>query len=95
MRWAGRSREAFGDRPGHALFGIQQGGLDEQLRGESADALKAIGFEGYAVGGLAVGEGQKAMFEVLDFAPDQLPGATHRARGYRYPRNAIAKGRRR
>lgn len=73
MRWAGRSREAFGDRPGYALFGIQQGGLDEQLRGESADALKAIGFEGYAVGGLAVGEGQKAMFEVLDFAPDQLP----------------------
>ena len=59
--------------PGHALFGIQQGGLDEQLRGESADALQAIGFEGYAVGGLAVGEGQKAMFEVLDFAPDQLP----------------------
>jgi queuine tRNA-ribosyltransferase len=73
MRWAERSRAAFGDRPGHALFGIQQGGLDEQLRGESADALKAIGFEGYAVGGLAVGEGQKAMFEVLDFAPDQLP----------------------
>jgi len=73
MRWAARSREAFGARPGHALFGIQQGGLDEQLRGESADALKAIGFEGYAVGGLAVGEGQKAMFEVLDFAPDQLP----------------------
>jgi queuine tRNA-ribosyltransferase len=73
MRWAERSREAFGLRPGHALFGIQQGGLDEQLRGESAEALKAIGFEGYAVGGLAVGEGQKAMFEVLDFAPDQLP----------------------
>ena len=73
MRWAERSRAAFGDSPGHALFGIQQGGLDEQLRGESADALKAIGFEGYAVGGLAVGEGQKAMFEVLDFAPDQLP----------------------
>ena len=73
MRWAERSREAFGLRPGHALFGIQQGGLDEQLRGESAEALKTIGFEGYAVGGLAVGEGQKAMFEVLDFAPDQLP----------------------
>ena len=73
MRWAERSRAAFGNRPGHALFGIQQGGLHEQLRGESADALKAIGFEGYAVGGLAVGEGQKAMFEVLDFAPDQLP----------------------
>ena len=73
MRWAERSRAAFGDRPRHALFGIQQGGLDEQLRGESADALQAIGFEGYAVGGLAVGEGQKAMFDVLDFAPGQLP----------------------
>ena len=73
MRWAERSRAAFGDRPRRALFGIQQGGLDEQLRGESADALQAIGFEGYAVGGLAVGEGQKAMFDVLDFAPGQLP----------------------
>ena len=73
VRWAERSRAAFGDRPRHALFGIQQGGLDEQLRGESADALQAIGFEGYAVGGLAVGEGQKAMFDVLNFAPDQLP----------------------
>ena len=73
MRWAARSREAFGDRPGHALFGIQQGGLDEELRGESAEALKAIGFDGYAVGGLAVGEGQEAMFACLDFAPEQLP----------------------
>ena len=73
MRWAERSRIAFGDRPGYAQFGIQQGGLDEELRGESAEALKEIGFEGYAVGGLAVGEGQKAMFDVLEFAPDQLP----------------------
>ncbi len=73
MRWAARSREAFGDRPGHALFGIQQGGLDEDLRGQSAEALRAIGFDGYAVGGLAVGEGQEAMFNVLDFAPEQLP----------------------
>ena len=73
MRWAARSREAFGDRPGHALFGIQQGGLEQDLRAESADALKAIGFEGYAIGGLAVGEGQDAMFSVLDYAPDQLP----------------------
>ena len=73
MRWADRSRAEFGDRPGHALFGIQQGGLDQDLRSESALALKNIGFEGYAVGGLAVGEGQKAMFDVLDFAPDQLP----------------------
>ncbi|WP_417242551.1 tRNA guanosine(34) transglycosylase Tgt [Celeribacter sp.] len=73
MRWAARSREAFGDRPGHALFGIQQGGLEEDLRGESAEALTKIGFEGYAIGGLAVGEGQEAMFDCLDYAPDQLP----------------------
>ncbi|MEL6466681.1 MAG: tRNA guanosine(34) transglycosylase Tgt [Pseudomonadota bacterium] len=73
MRWAKRSRDAFGDRPGHALFGIQQGGLEEDLRGESAEALREIGFEGYAVGGLAVGEGQDAMFGCLDYAPEQLP----------------------
>ncbi|WP_322893538.1 MULTISPECIES: tRNA guanosine(34) transglycosylase Tgt [unclassified Yoonia] len=73
MRWAQRSRDAFGDRPGHALFGIQQGGLEQDLREESAQALRAIEFDGYAVGGLAVGEGQEAMFNVLDFAPDQLP----------------------
>ena len=73
MRWAARSREAFGDRPGHALFGIQQGGLEKDLRGESAEALREIGFDGYAVGGLAVGEGQAAMFGVLDYAPDMLP----------------------
>ncbi|WP_170600642.1 tRNA guanosine(34) transglycosylase Tgt [Ruegeria arenilitoris] len=73
MRWAERSREAFGDRPGHALFGIMQGGLERDLREESAEALKAIGFEGYAVGGLAVGEGQEAMFGCLDYAPDFLP----------------------
>jgi queuine tRNA-ribosyltransferase len=73
MRWAARSREAFGDRPGHALFGIQQGGLERDLRAESAEALTRIGFDGYAVGGLAVGEGQEAMFEVLDDAPGMLP----------------------
>ena len=73
MRWAQRSRDAFGDRPGHALFGIQQGGVNQDLRGESAAALQAIGFDGYAVGGLAVGEGQEAMFSVLDYAPDMLP----------------------
>ena len=73
MRWAARSRDAFGDRPGHALFGIQQGGLEQDLRGESAEALRAIGFDGYAIGGLAVGEGQEAMFGVLDYAPGQLP----------------------
>ena len=73
MRWAARSREAFGDRPGHALFGIQQGGLEPDLRAESAAALRAVGFDGYAIGGLAVGEGQDAMFGVLDHAPGQLP----------------------
>jgi len=73
MRWARRSRDAFGDRPGHALFGIQQGGVTPDLRAESAEALKDIGFDGYAVGGLAVGEGQEAMFGVLDYAPDMLP----------------------
>lgn len=73
MRWAQRSRDAFGDRPGHALFGIQQGGLEQDLREESAKALRDIGFEGYAIGGLAVGEGQEAMFACLDYAPEQLP----------------------
>jgi queuine tRNA-ribosyltransferase len=73
MRWAARSRAAFGDRPGHALFGIQQGSVFPDLRAESAEALACIGFDGYAIGGLAVGEGQAAMFEVLDQAPGQLP----------------------
>ncbi len=73
MRWAARSKDGFGDRPGHALFGIQQGGLEEDFRAESAEALLNIGFDGYAVGGLAVGEGQEAMFTCLDYAPDQLP----------------------
>lgn len=73
MRWAARSKEAFGERPGHALFGIQQGGLEQDLRAQSAQALCDIGFDGYAVGGLAVGEGQEAMFGCLDYAADQLP----------------------
>ena len=73
MRWAQRSRDAFGDRPGYALFGIQQGSTFEDLRAESADALRGIEFDGYAVGGLAVGEGQDLMFDVLDYAPGQLP----------------------
>ncbi len=77
MRWARRSRVAFdagGEHAeGAALFGIQQGALDEGLRRESAGALADIGFDGYAIGGLAVGEGQEAMFATLDFAPGQLP----------------------
>lgn len=73
MRWAQRSRDAFGDRPGHALFGIMQGGVERDLREESAAALRGIGFDGYAIGGLAVGEGQEAMFGVLDYATALLP----------------------
>ena len=77
IRWAKRSREEF-DRGGEhaaraAIFGIQQGALDETLRKASADALIEIGFDGYAVGGLAVGEGQEAMLGCLDFAVDMLP----------------------
>jgi queuine tRNA-ribosyltransferase len=77
MRWAKRSRDGFDAGGDHAdraaLFGIQQGSLDVSLRKESADALIDIGFDGYAVGGLAVGEGQEAMFGCLDYAPDMLP----------------------
>ena len=77
IRWAKRSRKEF-DRGGEhaersAIFGIQQGALDEGLRKASAEALKDIGFDGYAVGGLAVGEGQEAMLGCLDFAVDMLP----------------------
>lgn len=77
MRWAKRSRDGFDSGGEHAarsaLFGIQQGSLDEKLRKESAEALIDVGFDGYAVGGLAVGEGQEAMFGCLDYAPDMLP----------------------
>jgi len=77
MRWARRSRDAFDAGEDHAaraaLFGIQQGALDQDLRLVSAERLTEIGFDGYAVGGLAVGEGQEAMFATLDFAPGMLP----------------------
>ena len=77
MRWAQRSRDGFDSGEDHAakaaLFGIQQGSLDNDMRAASASALIDIGFDGYAIGGLAVGEGQEAMFDVLDYAPGQLP----------------------
>ena len=77
MRWAQRSRDAFEKREGYGLFGIVQGSVYEPLRLRSAEALKSIGFDGYAIGGLAVGEGQKEMFRVLDFTipatPDDRP----------------------
>jgi tRNA-guanine transglycosylase, queuosine-34-forming len=73
LRWAARCREAFRVRPGYHLFGIVQGGVDPDLRAESAAGLQAIGFDGYAVGGLAVGEGQASMFDVLDITVPLLP----------------------
>ncbi|WP_262695209.1 tRNA guanosine(34) transglycosylase Tgt [Kordiimonas aquimaris] len=77
MRWAQRSRDGFDSGDEHAarsaLFGIVQGGVYEELRFRSIDALTDIGFDGYAVGGLAVGEGQKTMFEVLDFTMPRMP----------------------
>jgi len=73
MRWATRCREAFVKRDGYALFGIVQGGVFEHLRLQSAKALINIGFDGYAIGGLAVGEGQAEMFRVLDFTTPALP----------------------
>ncbi len=73
MRWAKRCKEAFVEREGYGLFGIQQGSVFQDLRQESAEKLKEIGFDGYAIGGLAVGEGQEKMFEMLDTAPQMFP----------------------
>jgi queuine tRNA-ribosyltransferase len=73
MRWAERSRQAFVRRPGYGLFGIVQGGVHLDLRTKSVEQLLAIGFDGYAVGGLAVGEGQETMFSVLDHTVPALP----------------------
>jgi queuine tRNA-ribosyltransferase len=72
-RWAKRSKAAFGDQPGHMCFGIVQGGVFADLRARSAASLIEIGFDGYALGGLAVGEPQAAMFETLDAAVPLLP----------------------
>ncbi len=73
MRWAARSREAFRKRPGYGIFGIVQGGVHPALRQSSAVALRDIGFDGYAVGGLAVGEGQETMLRILDETVPALP----------------------
>ena len=72
-RWAQRSKDAFVDRPGYGLFGIVQGSVYEDLRADSAGSLIDIGFDGYAVGGLAVGEGQEMMFDVLNATVPHLP----------------------
>ena len=73
MRWAGRSKNVFVRRPGYGLFGIVQGGIYLDLRSRSVADLTGIGFDGYAVGGLAVGEGQETMFTVLDHTVPELP----------------------
>ena len=73
MRWAARSKDAFGERPGQALFGIVQGGIYRDLRERSIEALTDIGFDGYAIGGLAVGEGPELMKQVLDYTAPALP----------------------
>jgi queuine tRNA-ribosyltransferase len=73
MGWAARSRQAFRQRPGYGIFGIVQGGVYPALRQLSASALREIGFDGYAVGGLAVGEGQETMFAILDATVPALP----------------------
>ena len=73
MRWAARSKDAFIQRPGYGLFGIVQGSTFPELRHESIDALSKIGFDGYAVGGLAVGEGRDVMFSTLDFTTPAMP----------------------
>jgi queuine tRNA-ribosyltransferase len=73
MRWAKRSRAAFGDQPGRACFGIVQGGVYPHLRQRSVHELMAVGFDGYAIGGLAVGEGQGQMFDVLAATVPHMP----------------------
>ncbi len=73
MRWAERSKKSFNNREGYGIFGINQGGMFLDLREFSARKLISIDFDGYAIGGLAVGEGQKIMFQMLDSIPDMLP----------------------
>ena len=79
IRWARRCKDAFGTRADQALFGIQQGSTFEALRRQSAEQLAEIGFDGYAIGGLAVGEGPSAMYETLDYAPAACCRPTGRA----------------
>jgi queuine tRNA-ribosyltransferase len=78
MRWAALSRDRFVERPGYGLFGIVQGGIYPDLRAESAAATRRVGFDGYAIGGLAVGEGQATMFTTLDRTVPLLPAHTPR-----------------
>ena len=78
LRWAARSKAAFGEQPDVACFGIVQGGIFARLRERSVHELLPLGFDGYAVGGLAVGEGQEAMFDTLDATVPHLPAGRPR-----------------
>jgi len=90
MRWAKRCKAAFVPRPGHGLFGIVQGSTFADLRAESAAALQDIGFDGYAVGGLAVGEGQEQMLATLDVTVPHLPaGRPHYLMGVGKPDDIV------
>jgi queuine tRNA-ribosyltransferase len=73
LRWAERSRAAFLARPGHGIFGIVQGGVHADLRERAAERLVAIGFDGYAIGGLAIGEGQRTTFAMVEATTPFLP----------------------
>jgi queuine tRNA-ribosyltransferase len=84
MRWAKRSKCSFGEQNDKSLFGIVQGGTFKELRIESVESLKDIAFDGYAIGGLAVGEGQEKMLEVLNYVPDVLP--------FKFPRYLMGVG---
>jgi queuine tRNA-ribosyltransferase len=96
MRWAARSKDAFVRRPGYGLFGIVQGGVYLDLRSRSVADLVSIGFDGYAIGGLAVGEGQETMFRVLDHTAPLLPAdKPHYLMGVGTPHDlvgAVARG---
>jgi queuine tRNA-ribosyltransferase len=78
MRWAERSRRAFVERPGHGIFGIVQGGVHADLRERSARRVVEIGFDGHAIGGLAIGEGQETTFAMVDATVPFLPSAKPR-----------------
>ena len=96
MRWAKRSRDAFIARKGYGQFGIVQGSVFEDLRRESVEKLSELDFEGYAIGGLAVGEGQEAMFDTLDFTtPMMMPDKPRYLMGVGKPSDlvgAVARG---
>ena len=92
MRWAERSRRAFVGRPGHGVFGIVQGGVHPDLRVRSAARLIEIGFDGYAIGGLAIGEGQATTFAVLEATVPALGGPPALSNGCRQARRSRRRG---